>query len=185
MIRNSVIQLPFAVIAEISQKSMLQMETPMHMFDMWVWIIITAAVLILTVTVPLFILTRPNRRTPLATEVAASSTSAQQPKVESDSSLAIVEEIEKPTTKTANLKKALNLVRPTLTDDERRILNEVVKAGGEILQSALPRKSDFSKAHVSKLVKSLETMGVITRQKHKWTYWVKLSDKLISESKNA
>ena len=158
---------------------------PMHMFDMWAWIIIIAAVLILAVTLPMFLMTRPNRQTPSATPVVASSTPPQQPNTENRSSLARVEEVEKPTNKTDHLRKALNLVRPTLTDDERRVLNEVVKAGGEILQSDLPDKSDFSKATVSKVVKSLETMGVITRQKHKWTYWVKLSDKLISESKNA
>jgi uncharacterized membrane protein len=161
------------------------MDMPMHMFDMSAWIFVIVAVLILAVTMPLLLLTRTNRRTSSATSIVASSTPAQQPNTETRSSMAIVEEVEKPANKTKNLRKALNLVRPTLTDDERRVLNEVVKVGGEILQSDLPRKSDFSKAHVSKLVKSLETMGVITRQKHKWTYWIKLSDKLISESKNA
>jgi uncharacterized membrane protein len=161
------------------------MDMPMHMFDMWAWIIVIAAVLILAATLPWFLLTRPNRQTPSPRPVDASSTPAQQPNTETRSSLAMVEEVEKPPNKTNHLRKAMNLVRPTLTDDERRVFNEVIKAGGEILQSDLPSKSDFSKAHVSKLVKSLETMGVITRQKHKWTYWVRLSDKLISESKNA
>lgn len=186
MIRNSVIPLPYIITVGTAQKAVLQMDMPMHMFDMWTWTIIIAALLVLAVTVPLFFLARPNRRMPSTTPVAPPSyVSQKQSKTEDFSSQAVGEEIEKAAHRTSQLRKALNLVRPTLTDDERRILNEVVKAGGEILQSDLPEKSDFSKATVSKLVRSLETMGVIARQKHKWTYWVKLSDKLISESKNA
>jgi len=114
-----------------------------------------------------------------------SATPPQPPlMVENPHAVTFTEESEKTVTKMTQLKKAVELVRPTITDDERRILNEIIMAGGEILQSDLPEKADFSKATVSKLIKSLETMGVVTREKHKWTFWVRISDKLVSRTKN-
>jgi len=161
----------------------MQMPFPTHMFDMWVWLVIFAAILILGAVVAVLLLTRPGQR---KSSTALSTSPAPLPPVVKDPGAeALTEEVEAAPNRIGQLKKAVELVRPTLTDDERRILNEIVKAGGEILQSDLPEKSDFSKATVSKLIKSLETMGVVTREKHKWTYWVRLSDKLISRAKNA
>jgi hypothetical protein len=85
----------------------------------------------------------------------------------------------------ATLSKALTLMRPVLSEDEQRVLEEVVKAGGEILQSELPKKSGFSKATVSKVLSALERRNVVAREKYKWTYRVRLSERLISEAKNA
>lgn len=156
----------------------LQTPMPMHMPDMWVWLLLLAAILIAVVFLTVYLSTRPSQRVP-PTAPSPPPRIAENPRT-----ITIAEEAEKPLTKTAQLRKAVELVRPTLTDDERRVLNEVVKAGGEILQSDLPEKTDFSKATVSKLIKSLETMGVVTREKHKWTYWVTISDKLIYRTKN-
>jgi len=161
----------------------LQMDMPMPMmFDMWVWLSLLTAILILAVVVSVYLVSRPSQRVP---STAPPPPPPPQPPIVENPHAITFAEPEKAVARTDELRKAVEMVRPTITDDERRILNEIVKAGGEILQSDLPEKSDFSKATVSKLIKSLETMGVVTREKHKWTYWVRISDKLISRTKNA
>jgi len=155
---------------------------PMPMTDMWVWLLLIAAIVIVGVTLAVYFSTRPRQ---IASPTAHVQTPPPTPIAENPNTATIAEEVEKPVTKSAQLKRALEIVRPTINDDERRVVNEIVKAGGEILQSDLPERTDFSKATVSKLIKSLETMGVVSREKHKWTYWVKISEKLISRTKNA
>jgi len=184
MIKSSWILLSIIVRLPIgAQKTSNQMGMPMHMFDMWTWLIVLAVIVALAVALPMIFLTSRNRRTPSAT--SASAQPAPPMARENFHAETSLHAAERPVTKTNRLKKAMEMVRPALTVDERRILNEVVKAGGEVLQSDLPGRSDFSKATVSKLLKSLETMGVVVREKHKWTYWVRLSDKLVSQSKDA
>jgi len=68
---------------------------------------------------------------------------------------------------------------PTLMDDERRVMDEIAHAGGEVLQSDLPRLTGFSKATVSKAVHGLEVRAILVREKHKWTYWCKVNQRLI------
>ncbi len=67
----------------------------------------------------------------------------------------------------------------TLTDDERRVMDELAKAGGEMLQSDLPQMTGYSKATVSKAIHSLEVRGIILRETHKWTYWCRVNPRLI------
>ncbi len=67
---------------------------------------------------------------------------------------------------------------PTLMDDEKRVVDELAR-GGEVLQSDLPRMTDFSKATVSKVIHSLEVRGIVVREKHKWTYWCKINPRLV------
>jgi|GEM_PF-4504262 biotin operon repressor len=88
-------------------------------------------------------------------------------------------------TPTDALSAALTLMRPILSEDEQRVLEEIVKARGEILQRDLPKKLGFSKAAVSKVISTLERRGVVAREKYKWTYRVRLSERLISEAKNS
>ena len=68
---------------------------------------------------------------------------------------------------------------PTLMDDEKRVMDELTRAGGEVLQSDLPRMTSFSKATVSKVIHSLEVRGIVVREKHKWTYWCKINPRLV------
>ncbi len=68
---------------------------------------------------------------------------------------------------------------PTLMDDEKRVVDELARAGGEVLQSDLPRMTDFSKSTVSKVIHSLEVRGIVVREKHKWTYWCKINPRLV------
>ncbi len=46
--------------------------------------------------------------------------------------------------------KVVLSLAPTLMDDERRVMDELAKAGGEMLQSSLPEMTGYSKATVSK-----------------------------------
>jgi len=71
---------------------------------------------------------------------------------------------------------------PTLTDDERRVMDEMARAGGEVLQSDLPKMTDFSKASVSKAIQSLEVRGIVVRERHKWTYWCKVNPRLVERT---
>ena len=82
----------------------------------------------------------------------------------------------------AVLAEVIKSLAPTLLDDERRVMDELVKAGGEVLQSDLPRLTDFSKATVSKAIHGLETRGIVLREKHKWTYWCKLNPRLVERT---
>jgi len=179
MIRNSVaVSSNMLWLRVLTNRLELQidMPMPMHMFDMWLWLLALATVLVLAAVVAVHLSTRTSQRVPSVTSTPS--------RIENPHTMTLVQEADQATDETTKLQKVVELVRPTLTDDERRILNEIVMAGGEILQSDLPEKSAFSKATVSKLIKSLETMGIVTREKHKWTYWVRISEKLISRTKN-
>lgn len=153
------------------------------MGDMYFWLAILVAAVIAATVVPLVLLTYPRRTYPDAE--SPRSTLASSASMPASAFAPATTQKNGQVPKTDELAKALELVRPTLNNDERRVLGEIVKAGGQVLQSDLPEKSDFSKATVSKVVKSLETMGIVIREKHKWTYWVRISDKLISRSTNA
>ncbi len=76
------------------------------------------------------------------------------------------------------LGEVLRSLSPTLMDDEKRVVDELAR-GGEVLQSDLPRMTDFSKATVSKVIHSLEVRGIVVREKHKWTYWCKINPRLV------
>lgn len=181
VIRDLVAASQFMLLLQVFSYKRFELQMPRSMmFDMWVWFFLLAAILIVAVVVTVSLVYRPSRRVH-----STAPPSPPSPQVVENPRVVTFTEAEKTVTKTNELSKAVELVRPTITDDERRILNEIVKAGGEILQSDLPEKSDFSKATVSKLIKSLETMGVVTREKHKWTYWVRISEKLISRARNA
>ena len=82
----------------------------------------------------------------------------------------------------AALGEVFRSLAPTLMDDEKRIMDEMVRAGGEVLQSDLPRMTDFSKATVSKAIHSLEVRGIVVRERHKWTYWCKVNPRLVERT---
>lgn len=82
----------------------------------------------------------------------------------------------------AILAEVIRSLAPTLTDGERRVMDEMVKAGGEVLQSDLPRMTDFSKATVSKAIHGLEVRGIVVRERHKWTYWCKVNPRLVQRT---
>ncbi len=75
--------------------------------------------------------------------------------------------------------KVVLSLAPTLMNDERRVMDQLALAGGEVLQSDLPQLTGFSKATVSKAIHGLEVRGIVVREKHKWTYWCKVNPRLI------
>lgn len=78
--------------------------------------------------------------------------------------------------------KVVLSLAPTLMDDERRVMDEMARAGGEVLQSDLPKMTTFSKSTVSKAIHGLEVRGIVVREKHKWTYWCKMNPRLVERT---
>jgi len=87
--------------------------------------------------------------------------------------------VEYPKPASSVLGRVVLSIAPTLTNDERRVMDELAGAGGELLQSDLPEKTGYSKATVSKAIHSLEVRGIVVREPHKWTYWCKVNPRLI------
>lgn len=57
--------------------------------------------------------------------------------------------------------KPVRVVTPLLKDDEKKIVGVLNKHGGSALQKVLIRETDFSKAKISRLVKSLKERKVV------------------------
>jgi len=55
----------------------------------------------------------------------------------------------------------------TLSDDERKVFEAILRAGGEARQDKLRRELDMSKAKLSALVNNLERKNAITKTR----YW--------------
>jgi len=118
VIRNLVAASQFLLLFQVFsyERFELQMDMPMSMmFDMWVWFFLLAAILILSVVVTVYLLTRPSQRVPSAAPPPPSPPIVENPRA------ITLTEAEKTMTKTNELSKAVELVRPTITDDERRI----------------------------------------------------------------
>jgi uncharacterized membrane protein len=56
-----------------------------------------------------------------------------------------------------------------LDGDKRRVLSEIVEAGGEILQSDLPTRTGFPKAKITRILDYLEVKGLIIRKSYGMT----------------
>lgn len=66
-----------------------------------------------------------------------------------------------------------NVIRKALSDDERKILDEIKKAG-EITQDSLRFRLEWSKAKISTILTNLDKRGLIQRQRTGKTYKVSL-----------
>jgi uncharacterized membrane protein len=63
----------------------------------------------------------------------------------------------------------------TLTEDERRVFEAIVRSGGEARQDKLRRELDMSKAKLSALVNNLERKHAITKTRYWKTNILKVS----------
>jgi uncharacterized membrane protein len=63
--------------------------------------------------------------------------------------------------------RAMRVALMTLTEDERRVFEAIMRAGGEARQDKLRRELDMSKAKLSALVNNLERKHTITKER----YW--------------
>ena len=74
-----------------------------------------------------------------------------------------------PPEKKDNLEVEIAFVLHLLDGDKRKLFNEIVEAGGEILQSDLNANTGFSKAKVTRVLDYLELKGLIVRKSYGMT----------------
>ncbi len=74
--------------------------------------------------------------------------------------------------------KEYDILRKALSEDEKKILDEV-KIAGEITQDSLRFRLDWSKAKVSTILTNLDKRGLIQRERTGKTYKVYLQKKVI------
>lgn len=70
----------------------------------------------------------------------------------------------------------LKIIKKALSDDEKRIVDEIQKAG-EITQDSLRFRLNWSKAKVSAILLQLDRMNIIQRERQGKTYKVFISKK--------
>lgn len=63
--------------------------------------------------------------------------------------------------------RSLRVAMMTLTEDERKVFEAILRAGGEARQDKLRRELDMSKAKLSALVNNLEKKRMVTKER----YW--------------
>lgn len=63
----------------------------------------------------------------------------------------------------------------TLTEDERKVLELVLRSGGEARQDKLRRELDFSKSKLSALANNLERKRAITKTRYHKTNILKVN----------
>ncbi len=143
--------------------------------SMWLVMVIPAVAVVAGILLVVVLVLR-NERQPSPIQAATYSYTQTQPALAAPNAT-IRGKYSGPSNETVG--KVVLSLAPTLMDDERRVMDELAKAGGEILQSELPRMTDYSKATVSKVIHSLETRGIVVRERHKWTYWCKVNPRLI------
>jgi uncharacterized membrane protein len=56
-----------------------------------------------------------------------------------------------------------------LKEDERRVMTELIRAKGELLQNALVEKLNVSKVKATRILARLEQKGLITKERHGFT----------------
>jgi len=71
--------------------------------------------------------------------------------------------------------RTMRVAMMTLTEDERKVLELVLRLGGEVRQDKLRREIDFSKSKLSALVNNLERKRAITKTRHHKTNMLKIS----------
>jgi uncharacterized membrane protein len=68
-----------------------------------------------------------------------------------------------------SLEAEIAFVLRLLDGDKRKLFNEIVEAGGEILQSDLNANTGFSKAKITRVLDYLELKGLIVRKSYGMT----------------
>ena len=69
-----------------------------------------------------------------------------------------------------------------LDGDKRKLFNEIVEAGGEILQSDLHAHTGFSKAKITRILDYLELKGLIVRKSYGMTNKVIICRNMLTET---
>ncbi len=143
--------------------------------SMWVMMLLPVLAVVLGIVVIVVLLQRGNTHHPVTGYGYAQSYPAFNPPTGQPSP-------PPPQQKNEVMGKVVLSLRPTLMDDERRVMDEMARAGGEVLQSDLPHLTGFSKATVSKAIHGLEVRGIVVRERHKWTYWCRVNPRLVERT---
>ncbi|RLG57787.1 MAG: hypothetical protein DRN83_00920 [Hadesarchaea archaeon] len=72
--------------------------------------------------------------------------------------------------------RAVRIALMTLTEDERRVFEAIVRSGGEVRQDKLRREVDMSKSKLSALVNNLERKHAITKTRYWKTNILKVTE---------
>jgi len=72
--------------------------------------------------------------------------------------------------------RAMRVVMMILTEDERKVLELVLRSGSEVRQDKIKRELDFSKSKLSALVNNLERKRAITKTRYHKTNIQKVSE---------
>ena len=70
-----------------------------------------------------------------------------------------------------------------LDGDKRKLFNEIVEAGGEILQSELHTQTGFSKAKITRILDYLELKGLTVRKSYGMTNKIIIDNNRLMETK--
>ncbi|MEM3519890.1 MAG: hypothetical protein QW179_03805 [Candidatus Hadarchaeales archaeon] len=76
--------------------------------------------------------------------------------------------------------RSFRMVLMTLTEDERKVFEAVMRAGGEARQDKLRKDLDMSKAKLSAIVNNLEKKHMISKERYWKTNIIRVSKELAS-----
>ncbi len=88
---------------------------------------------------------------------------------------------QKPSTQT-NLPKeqrSLEAVLKVLKDDEKKVVELLMNAGGKMLQRDISRKTGFTRVKTHRILYRLSTRGIVTAKQYYNTYQIALADWLL------
>ncbi|MCS4542108.1 MAG: cell wall-binding repeat-containing protein [Euryarchaeota archaeon] len=72
--------------------------------------------------------------------------------------------------RTRRLKAKEHLPIALLTEEERKVVDEIIRAGGILKQENLPDLTGFSRPKISRLISDLEVRGILVREKDGKSY---------------
>lgn len=75
--------------------------------------------------------------------------------------------------------QTLTAVLRVLKDDERKVVELLMKEGGSMLQKDIARKTGFTRVKTHRILYRLVTRGIVTAKKHYNTYQIILADWLL------
>ncbi|MCP8304594.1 MAG: hypothetical protein H3Z50_03870 [archaeon] len=88
---------------------------------------------------------------------------------------------QKPSTETTlpREQRSLEAVLRVLKDDEKKVVELLMNAGGKMLQRDISRKTGFTRVKTHRILYRLSTRGIVTAKKYYNTYQIALADWLL------
>jgi len=80
--------------------------------------------------------------------------------------------------------QSLVAVMRVLKDDEKKVVELLMTAGGAMLQRDISRKTGFSRVKTHRMLYRLSARGIVTAKKYYNTYQITLADWLLKPQKN-